>query len=441
MSIPDVISRTFASAVFVALSALMLAGPASVQAQDLPEYDVDVVAVRAAGNDPLPSVDLYTRIPYSKLRFLSSPDGFTARYEVSVEIVEVDADGKRMNVVESPIWERTVRVVNYGDTQVENRFDFSTHSVKLRPGQYLFEFQIDDKSSNESFVTEQFHTVRDLSDSPAMSDILVVDRFDDDTKNVYPSVAKRISSVSDELTLFYELYLDRAQTIKFRREVVRVGGLLARSEGNAASEVVSSTDESAAVEAGRSQHVARVKLDDLPVGSYDVIISALDEAGVLLASSQTSFDIDWSGLEEHLSNLDDAIAQLQYIAKTRDIRFIRDGESDTEKWRRFEDFWRKRDPTPGTIRNEKMEEYYYRVAFANRRYSSATEGWRTDRGQVMVLYGQPDIIENHPFNFSVKPYEVWYYYRIGRRFIFVDQSGLGDYTLLVPIWDETTRIR
>ena len=70
-----------------------------------------------------------------------------------------------------------------------------------------------------------------------------------------------------------------------------------------------------------------------------------------------------------------------------------------------------------------------------------TDGWRTDRGQVLVLFGEPDFVERHPYNFNAKPYQVWYYYRIGKQFIFVDEDGVGNYELLIPIWDERNRIR
>jgi hypothetical protein len=88
-----------------------------------------------------------------------------------------------------------------------------------------------------------------------------------------------------------------------------------------------------------------------------------------------------------------------------------------------------------------MEEYYFRIASANDEYGTLRDGWRTDRGHVRVLFGKPDYVERHPYNYNSKPYQIWYYYRVGRRFIFVDETGMGQYELLVPIWDERTRIR
>lgn len=431
------LAATFLLAILVAV----LGGQSAI-AQSGPEYEVDLVSLKSRSSGDASQVDVYTRIPYSKLRFLATPDGFTARYEVSAEVVQLDEDGRRKNLVQSPIWERTVTVPNYADTQAKDHFDYSTHSVNLSPGQYVVEFQVEDQSSNESFLNETLFVVKDFTGPASLSDLLLLESFDAETNRIYPRVAKRVSSTDQEMTLFYELYLDSPEQVLIRKEVVRLGSTVAAKSGIIeGAEIISTTEESIDVDASRTQHVSTIKVDEFPVGSYDVIVTALDSNNSIIASAQTSFDVDWSGLEDHLANLDDAISQLQYTAKSRDIRHIKNGDSELDKWKRFEEFWLRRDPTPGTVRNERMEEYYYRVAFANRRYSSVTEGWRTDRGHVTVLYGQPDTIEYHPFNFSVKPYEVWYYYRIGRRFIFVDETGLGDYELLVPIWDETTRIR
>ena len=37
---------------------------------------------------------------------------------------------------------------------------------------------------------------------------------------------------------------------------------------------------------------------------------------------------------------------------------------------------------------------------------------------------------------NTKPYEIWEFYNDNRQFIFVDDTGFGDYKLMTPIWDE-----
>jgi len=74
-----------------------------------------------------------------------------------------------------------------------------------------------------------------------------------------------------------------------------------------------------------------------------------------------------------------------------------------------------------------------RILSANQRYRAmGREGWRTDRGRVLMIYDEPNEIERFPSAQNNKPYEIWYYYSIenGVQFIFIDRSGFGDYVLV-----------
>ena len=61
-------------------------------------------------------------------------------------------------------------------------------------------------------------------------------------------------------------------------------------------------------------------------------------------------------------------------------------------------FWVSTDPDPGTPENEAIEQYLERVSIAYERFLDglAGEGWRTDRGEVYLTFGEPDMIEEIP---------------------------------------------
>lgn len=110
--------------------------------------------------------------------------------------------------------------------------------------------------------------------------------------------------------------------------------------------------------------------------------------------------------------------------------------SDPEREKFIEQFWLRRDPTPGTPRNEAKEEHYRRIAYANKRFPTpARLGWQTDRGHMYIVYGPPDELESHPKGGAIAfPYEMWKYRHlqgIGDNlfFTFIDRSGSGDYRL------------
>jgi GWxTD domain-containing protein len=65
----------------------------------------------------------------------------------------------------------------------------------------------------------------------------------------------------------------------------------------------------------------------------------------------------------------------------------------------IEQFWQRRDPTPGTPENEFKAEHYRRIAYANEWYATSSipslPGWKTDRGRIYITFGPPDEIEDH----------------------------------------------
>ena len=71
--------------------------------------------------------------------------------------------------------------------------------------------------------------------------------------------------------------------------------------------------------------------------------------------------------------------------------------TDDEREEFIEQFWLRRDPTPGTPENEFKDEHYRRIAYANLHFPTATgkAGWKTDRGRIYIVYGPPDEIDDH----------------------------------------------
>lgn len=100
----------------------------------------------------------------------------------------------------------------------------------------------------------------------------------------------------------------------------------------------------------------------------------------------------------------------------------------------IEMFWLRRDPTPGTPKNEYKEEHYRRIAYANVHFASRNSGWSTDRGRTYILLGPPDSIQTYLESGFSKAMEIWHYHAVpGDRsetdLKFVDSCSCGDYQL------------
>jgi GWxTD domain-containing protein len=112
--------------------------------------------------------------------------------------------------------------------------------------------------------------------------------------------------------------------------------------------------------------------------------------------------------------------------------------TDEERAKFIEQFWLRRDPTPGTAVNEFQEEHYRRIAYATEQFGTDSDmpGWQTDRGHMYIAYGPPDELERHPGGNAqiLYPFEMWKYkyvegIGVNVFFTFIDRMRTGDYRL------------
>ncbi len=86
-------------------------------------------------------------------------------------------------------------------------------------------------------------------------------------------------------------------------------------------------------------------------------------------------------------------------------------ETDRERVLFIEAFWKHRDPTPGTPWNEYKTEHYRRIAYANQRLGvgSPKPGWRTDRGRIYIILGEPMQRDSYTTQRELRDTEIWFY--------------------------------
>ncbi|MBL0060346.1 MAG: GWxTD domain-containing protein [bacterium] len=125
---------------------------------------------------------------------------------------------------------------------------------------------------------------------------------------------------------------------------------------------------------------------------------------------------------------DSGIVLMQHVLTKQEMRRARDMDSDGK--RNFMiDFWSKHFPDDPDAANR----HFARVHEANSRYSYLNrEGWKTDRGRVLIQFGEPDYIDRRYADAAGSDHEIWYYDKLegGVLFVFVDQAGFGDLDLV-----------
>jgi GWxTD domain-containing protein len=136
------------------------------------------------------------------------------------------------------------------------------------------------------------------------------------------------------------------------------------------------------------------------------------------------------GISHLISNINEALQQMQYILNSKERKQIKK-VSSKKREELFKKLWKRRDPTSDTVVNELMNEYYKRVEYANVHFDSFIDGWETDMGMIYIIFGPPDEIDRFMVQQRQEPYETWYYYRIQESFTFSGDS-FGHYRLTTP---------
>jgi GWxTD domain-containing protein len=119
-------------------------------------------------------------------------------------------------------------------------------------------------------------------------------------------------------------------------------------------------------------------------------------------------------------------------------------QTDKERDLFIEAFWKQRDPTPNSPENEFKTEHYRRLDYANHVFGrdSTRAGWRTDRGRIYIILGEPNDIQKFEGGLDVVPSEIWFYQDKaefglppGFNVVFFKEHGHGEFRLYSPATD------
>lgn len=136
--------------------------------------------------------------------------------------------------------------------------------------------------------------------------------------------------------------------------------------------------------------------------------------------------------------------EVVYIILPREREVFLELETDRERDLFIQAFWKQRDPTPGTPENEFRKEHYRRINYANHFFGRGTPklGWRTDRGRIYIMLGEPNDIQRFEGDTQVYASVVWFYQGKtnlglppGFNLVFYQESFTGEYRLYSPLKD------
>lgn len=392
-------------------------------------------------------LDLNYRIPHRFFVFVrsfSSPDEFVARGIITAEIL----DSKNVSVARDIMRKELKRLGTMPPEATIGAAIHGSFSFTLAPGTYRVHFEVEDLESNRKMTlpSPPLHLKKFHDLSPGISDPLAIERVDSaelGARYVYPA---NLGGDIPFGTNFYFLcqstgWVDSSATLRYVLHKFDAS----KKKQTVLSDSVHPTSSLADVRltpvkndpflvysletrlAPPKVHTYLIPIrgDTLSTGEYEIEIK-----GSGGRSTRKSFAIRWLDRPRSLMNDEFAAAALEYLMSEKEFDEFMTKDPEERK-KEFEEFWKKRDPTPSTAFNEAMAEYYRRCDYALENFATigVPNGLKTDRGKIYVLYGPPTSTDR-TLSLDAPPREIWEYKNLGRRFVFIDESRSGNYKLL-----------
>lgn len=370
--------------------------------------------------------ELYYEILTHALSFVKEGEKFKASYEIQVVI-----SNKINKQVSGTSLEEDYVVDTYEETRSPLDYLINQLNLSLYSGRYKLRVKLIDQNSGAALELEEDVKIPSrIQKKVVLSDIEFIRRLSDSTgdsrfdklgKTVIPSVSRSYGDTEPMLMFFFEAYGGPPTPEDY----------LLKYEIRHLNQAFSHEETTRVMLGSEVYHVFdSLWLDGFPSGDYSLKIALL-QRDQEKAKIERTFRINWSFVNQLKNEYMTAIEQLRYVASSDEIKELKDVPED-ERLQKWLEFWKSKDPTPGTPENELKDEYLRRLAYVNQNFTLPTkEGWETDMGMIYMIYGHPDEVEKHPFDRDVRAFQRWYYYQKNLMFLFVDR-GDGEYELQPP---------
>ncbi len=405
--------------------------PAPGTSATRPRFSVDATLQPGDGGA---DVRIDYRLGRDELLFERSSSGYHAAYEIRVIFYKA----KGGDQVTGEVFEKSVKVATYADTRLRGADLIDHVTLRAPAGKYRLQVVIKDLVAERASGTEvSFEVPSATGQSIWFSDLSLGTVADSTAASAAPRdrfvpvPSRRFGLDLPLIAVLGEVVDNRPSSAAGAEERYRIAARVV----NELQEVAWKGDTTIVRAGARTPFLLRPRLKSLEAGSYRVIMDLTSPSITIPGKKkpeairrerpfdveQTSENLAW----ESKASLD----VLRYVAAPSELDEMERLDGPDARKAFWEQFWRRRDPTSETDRNEQLEEFYRRVQYANQHFAVGIAGWRTDMGRIYIQNGAPDEVVRNPFNFDRPPEELWYYYKDQFRFVFIDRDGFGRFEL------------
>ncbi len=435
--------------IITSLASFVLAGGLGAgTASNRLSLEADFAAFRYPGDSTSAYVEIHYSLGRSGLKFEPDEHGYVALIDFGLTLK--DTSGA---IIDTISWTAGNRIEKLSSLEQSGYLITDMFTDVIPSGRYMVEVTAsnDGKTGRVEFPMEVpvFGTA-----GPLLSTIEFAYQIESDTagrfvKNgvrVTPNPSRDFARESETAYFYAEGYgLDTSSSSD---SVFQVAGDILNADGI----VVKKLPTLAYRKPGESAVISSAfALDSLSAGTYGLRLILVDGEGT--SSRLNSFTVSvprefvrtsmLQGIMKefpeavNITSEEDAqkfVDEIKYIATSDEINVLEslplEGKPSFQR-----DFWARRDPDPSTPQNEFQIEHYKRYKYANEnfgRFQGGKAGWRSDRGRVFIIYGEPSEIERYSPTPGARAWERWWYNGLegGVYFVFVDYETAGEYTLI-----------
>ena len=356
---------------------------------------------------------VYFSIPLNNFVFKKQIDHFSS--EIIFTLVLSDAENKTQIHRES--WREKISEPYYENTRDPDNYLKTEKNIALLPGTYKLFLNVQDEDSRKNWkITKKIKLERVNYISPS----LLFVKEDGGKMNQINFLIQK------QDTIWLRTQVNFPQNDSLDGSVIEE---ITPAEGNKHieyfvihNETIIDSGEVIITNAGiQNIYYLPIPITQHKSGIYKIELRYLEE------TQTTSFHYGFKTKNYWTDEIDEVIGVMRYVLPYSEYKQLK-GKDESEKWEAINTYWKEKDPTPETTENELLSELNDRVKFSNKNFSILMHGWRSDRGRIYIIYGEPQMVDESSQDNRGYNYQKWVYAN-GKEFLFIDRSMSGDYTL------------
>jgi len=365
-----------------------------------------------------PQIKFMLSIQYDLLFFTRTDSGYGSRYNISLYIKNAQTD----ETVYANLWKEKLHEDNFNITNSRRHYHINSKNfpADFAPGKYILNLELTDETSRDGFKSKREIEIPDLSTDGFISEIVFITQDKSRSAEIVVGENKTTLEFNKDIYPFFETILPDPGSVTVKAE------LYYEKEGE--NSLIRSREQKLSFNGSHAKHIDIIKMKELAEGNY--LLKYIINSKVQSREIEKKFSIIWYSKPVFLYDLDMAVLPMRYLLSDEEWEEVNDF-SDNERDRWFKKFWKNKDPNEETPLNEIQIEFYNRVSRANKDFRSENyEGWDTDRGKSLILYGKPDKVESQHYLDNASPYEIWYYESNNKKLIFIDEDDDDTFPLV-----------